>query len=255
MLFHYARAEPTLDHILGEGRMRLSPFARMNDPREAKEWSVLVTSSDADTGGADLNQISEQFNDLLKWKVKVACFTADRMPNDRGPSALDFGWAHPRMWAHYGDDHAGVALGFRRDRLDELFCGAFSHAPAIWRGEIGYSDADPLMSGAFTIDAAKVRRHGLEEVLDHHATRFYRELFFTKLTDWASENEFRLLMQSTDGDFAHFEYGDALVAVCVGQHWDGTRDAQLLAACERLAITPSKVWWRNGHPELVRYEP
>lgn len=255
LLFHYAPPDGAIDHILGGGSLRLSPFRNMNDPREAKEWAIAVVSSAASSGGIDLNDTTAQFNDSLKGKIKVACFTADRVVDEADRTALDFGWAHPRMWAHYGGNHAGIALGFRRDRLEELFRAAFDSWPALWAGDVNYCDDDPFLSRAFTIDAAQVAKRGIDGVLADHAERFHRDLFFTKLTDWATENEFRLLLQGTDDQSAYLAYENALVAVCVGQHWDGARDTELQTACGRLGITPSQVWWRNGHPELGLYDP
>src|SRR5687767_1155772 len=83
LLYPYTSADKGLDYVLADGTLRLSPFATMNDPREAKEWTVTVTTSDAAYGGVDLNEITEQFNAELKGKVKVACFTADQVPEGR----------------------------------------------------------------------------------------------------------------------------------------------------------------------------
>lgn len=253
LLYHYTTAETDLAHVLGSGRLRLSPFTSMNDPREAKEWTVTVATSDPEYGGVDLNDITRDFNAELKRKIKVACFTADVVRRERGESFLDRGWAHPRMWAYYAANHAGLCIVFRRDRLLTLFERAYPAKGAALSGTVRYSDEDPLANRAFMLNAADVRRRGMDIVLSEHAEKYGRDLFFTKLTDWASENEFRLLVQGQDSEPVYLEVEDALAGVCVGHHWDRRMDDELFAACAARGVEISQVWWLNGHPDITAY--
>ena len=126
LLYHYTKACRGLEYILKDGTVRVSPFGTMDDPREAKEWTVTVVTSDPTYGGIDLNEISREFNDHLKRKVKVACFTADAERKTEPATILARGWAHPRMWASYADDHAGLCFAFRRTPLVERFEAQFA---------------------------------------------------------------------------------------------------------------------------------
>lgn len=255
LLYHYTTAQKGLAHLLGSGTLRLSPFTSMNDPREAKEWTVTVATSDPEYGGVDLNEITRDFNLELKRKIKVACFTADVVPQKRAESLLDRGWAHPRMWAYYAANHAGLCIVFRRDKLLALFERAYETTGTVLSGMVRYSDDDALGSRAFMLNAADVRRRGMEVVLSEHAQKYGRDLFFTKLTDWASENEFRLLVQGRDSEPAYLEVEDALVGVCVGHQWDRQMDNELFATCASRGIEVSQVWWLNGHPDITGYAP
>jgi hypothetical protein len=157
------------------------------------------------------------------------------------------------MWAAYASDHQGLCLVFDRDRLVERFRRTFEKAGTLICDHVRYSDDDPLGTKAFIVDAAEVHRLGVDDVLSGHARQHARDLFLTKLTDWASENEFRLLLQGADDEPAHFEFGDALVGVCIGHRWNREDDDRLAWLCRDAGVGVSKVWWRNGHPDITPY--
>jgi hypothetical protein len=48
LLYHYTTLMSAVIHILPTRRMRLSPFTRMRDPREAKDWSQFMVGYDPD---------------------------------------------------------------------------------------------------------------------------------------------------------------------------------------------------------------
>ena len=56
-LYHYTTLETALVHVLPRHRLRLSPFSRMRDPREYKQWfpgaaGFLEEISESDLGRA-----------------------------------------------------------------------------------------------------------------------------------------------------------------------------------------------------------
>ncbi len=99
----------------------MSPVENANDPREAKDWIMTPISA---TGGFDpaaYLAAQARFNVRLKRETKLACFSGDgAAKHNRDEEPLDRGWAHPRMWAHYGGGHAGVCLpSLTGKRLDQ----------------------------------------------------------------------------------------------------------------------------------------
>lgn len=88
-LYYMTSLETAVNHILPEKRMRLSQFARLNDPFELMSFNQ---------GGAEERHIFKMLRDHWEKSLGVICFGKH--------------WASPVMWAHYAQSHAGVCLGF-----------------------------------------------------------------------------------------------------------------------------------------------
>src|SRR4051812_6568338 len=119
-LYHYARLAMALEFILPSWSMRLSPFSKMRDPRESKHWgyeaprAASMELHDEIVRFGELQRLAEQ----LKDRVKVLSLTEDdRLDRDEGGAVFGRGFAHPRLWEHYADDHRGVCLCFDRKEL------------------------------------------------------------------------------------------------------------------------------------------
>ncbi|MFZ4286920.1 DUF2971 domain-containing protein [Variovorax sp. HJSM1_2] len=82
-------------YILPEKRMRLSQFARLNDPFELMSYNQ---------GGAEERYVFKMLRDHWEKSLGVLCFGKH--------------WKSPVMWAHYARSHTGVCLGF--DVPDEM---------------------------------------------------------------------------------------------------------------------------------------
>lgn len=112
MRLYYLTACEWAEKILKEQRFKLSTFDEANDPFELLAASIQDRKS---------RQI---YKDVLykHWRDHLAML------------CMSTTWQSPVMWAHYGDKHRGVCLGFdtdehvqvsqvsyRRDRLGGLF--------------------------------------------------------------------------------------------------------------------------------------
>jgi hypothetical protein len=104
LLFHYTTGSTALEHILRDGRLRLSSYARTNDPREAKDWLFAVYCEETGSlaqGGAIA--LSTQLTEELKRECRLLCFCGETVAA-AGQSAMteSRGWGRARMWAQYG---------------------------------------------------------------------------------------------------------------------------------------------------------
>ena len=88
-LYYMTSLETAVNHILPERRMRLSQFARLNDPFELMSF---------DQGGAEERYVFRMLRDHWEKSLGVICFGKH--------------WKSPVMWAHYARSHTGVCLGF-----------------------------------------------------------------------------------------------------------------------------------------------
>ena len=88
-LYYMTSLETAVDHVLPEKRMRLSQFARLNDPFELMSFSQ---------SGAEERYIFKKLREHWEKSLGVICFGRH--------------WKSPVMWAHYARSHTGVCLGF-----------------------------------------------------------------------------------------------------------------------------------------------
>jgi hypothetical protein len=250
-LYHFTRANVAAS-ILDQNRIRMSPFENTNDPREAKDWFVTPVSA---TSGFDprlFQSTQEALNVRLKRETKVACFSVDgpRKAN-RDEEPLERGWAHPRMWAHYGDNHAGVCFVFHAPRLETAFRDELDGRGTIDSGPVVYSDMNPALTQAFVMNMTKVADLGVNAAVDAHAAEHVGTLLFTKLGDWATEMEFRFVLRGRNPSFEFVDTGDALVAACVGPDYPDGDASGVLARLAARELPTFRVQWSNGHPTLV----
>jgi hypothetical protein len=83
-----------------------------------------------------------------------------------------------------------------------------------------------------------------------HLDRHHSWLFFTKEADWAQEREFRIVLNSSDGD-AEIEFQDALVEICVGDRISPDDFSALVHAAGVQGCSVSRIIWRNGAASRV----
>jgi hypothetical protein len=100
---------------------------------------------------------------------------------------------HPRLWEQYGGNHAGVCLCFGVQELSDAVAAAIGRVGAQFSGHgfVQYRDRE-IGRRASTIDLNAFVNLGDEALLDHFEVHKH-DLFFTKLKDWESEMEYRLL--------------------------------------------------------------
>ena len=211
-LYHYTKWE-TLLEIAYSKCMRMSSLAKMNDPRESKDW-LLGTSQHGqiDLEGIDDAEIVREVASF-KRKVKVLSLSQDV---DRGAwhdRYLGAGFARPTMWAHYGGNHTGGCIVFDKRRLVERFESNqdFGFPTMIIPGAVEYSaesfGGDLSHRG---IDVSAIRAQGVEKAVRAHFAGLSK-IWLQKHSDWGSEAEYRFIFP----DFLVREWRDIDVSGCV----------------------------------------
>ena len=272
-LYHYTTPEAALKHIFPTGALRAQSFVHMNDPREAKEWRFAAIGRIDDN--ADPSELAE-YNEsadrrahdagkLAQQSVRVLAFSTDIEVSDSAinPESVNLrGFAHPAMWWHYGQRHAGVCLVLDRN--------LFSSAVEQWaQREENRAVRDGIFHGAVTYKERwwpELPIKGTSHVFDDggrdlrmetfsHLRRFWRELFLEKSTCWSYEYEYRWLFMSHGSEPFYIPIGDALVGIVIGEDFgknlatgevDSTAFQTLDLACRRWNISAKQVWWSNG---------
>lgn len=258
--FHYTTREAAFERIVPSRQLRMSPYDRVNDPREAQPWRFIGASfpgespSESDRHGEAYWRFTAEAHEI--WgSAKLLALTIDA-PVDAGyegaAAAFGRGWARARMWDQYAEKHAGVCLMFDRDKLTESIRSSLASQglAAPYCRPVEYSD-DGLHAPLLDLNAlagddvsARVVRTFVEE---HHD-----ELFFLKNTDWQTEFEYRFVVTAPDSDFVFVDYDDALEAVIVGHAFPPWQRAGAVQLCDAMETSARRIIWSNGRPMLSR---
>jgi hypothetical protein len=232
--YHYTASAATFEHILPSGQLRMSSLRCLRDPVENKDW-VQGWFTSASWPPADVARFGAAKDRVLD-ETKVVSFTLDEPTGNRSPQYAR-GYARPRMWEQYAENHAGVCLVFDRKLLDEWFKVGLPARKHTISHDIVYSDSPlPGHEAARTLHAVQLIEAGGEDLevgLRKHLEIHALELFFRKLEDWSTEHEYRYIVFDKDSVETQILFGDALRAVIVGERfptWQILGAAQVCAA-------------------------
>jgi hypothetical protein len=253
-LFHYTTREAAFGHILPMRELRMPSLQQMRDPLENKTW--LLGAGGGWTGrGAEAAEKADQefaffqFNLLansIRERARLLALTTDA--DGYSPSGSEFarGWARPRMWENYGENHEGVCLVFDGDALMENLSGALRalDLPDPYHQAVDYTETggDELTLNLDEL-VGKVEPGFVADYIEEH----HQEVFFRKALDWATEYEYRLLVTVPDGygDLI-VDYGEALKTVVVGEKFPGWQRPAAHTACEQAGVSAMRLDWTMG---------
>jgi hypothetical protein len=261
MLYHYTSLDTALQHIVPAQKIRLGPFSSMRDPRESADWSISVGGFVGDVDPRDDIRDFWQFNrrvNELKSQVKVLSLTEDAArEGDATTIAFGRGYAHPRLWEQYADNHRGVCLCFHRELLHRRLRESLEpYGSELHCGPVIYEDREIAPEALYTL-VEKLRTEGPIDAASSHLREHINELFFTKLRDWETEREYRFVIQTNEPDPIIARVSTSLRAVILGAD-PGSRyyEAALAKFCDPAEVEIFHMRWNHGFPHLApRYEP
>ena len=248
-LYHYTTLETALVHILPHRRLRLSPFSRMRDPREYKQWFPPAagfwpgaTDDDFMRGyaatAARLNQLRDEF--------KLLSLTMDSEETAEG--VYGRGFARSRLWEAYAGGGTGVCLVLRTDEAVESIAVQLEALGRCAYGPVHYENGPIDTNIMFNFE--EIFSNNVDAAADRIAENHLDRLFLTKNTEWESEREYRFVVRSPSL-YEYVDVGSALVAVCRGP--ESQRDAEhaLRHFVNELDIALGYVEWNNNNPILI----
>jgi hypothetical protein len=249
LLAHYTSAAVVFEHVLSTGSLRMSPYSAMRDPAENKDlvpgtagWGEEISGPEALAAWmAAVEHIK-----VIRDSMRVLSLTRES-GGPGGMNTFECCWARPRMWEQYGDAHRGTCLVFDRDRLEQRLNHEFDFK--VYLGNVRYTQAGIAQSAARTIIDQRIfdpeqRVRAVAEYVDKN----YEDFYFLKTDDFASEHEFRAVLMSEGQDFAYVEFGDALVAVILGERFPDWQIPGAQQACEEGGVELRKMHWERGRP-------
>jgi hypothetical protein len=250
--YHYTTCSAAFEHILPSKKLRLSSLAQLRDPVENKDW-VQAHLTSVSWPPEDVQRFREATDRVLH-ETKILSFTLDAPLTSQSPEHAR-GYARPRMWEQYAENHAGACLVFDRDLLRKALMSAPRGSKIRSVEKITYSDL-PLHGheGARTLIAGLLIQAGggdLEVGLRRHLKMHAQELFFRKLEDWITEHEYRYLILHEDSVEAYAPFDDALRAVIVGERFPKWQIPGAAKACSATGTDLRQIKWGAFPPNVV----
>jgi hypothetical protein len=240
LLAHYTTASAAFEHILPSGELRLSPYRMMRDPVENKDIVPSIAWSGAPP---EVDRAIRDVYDLLKAardRMRVLSLTHDA--EERGEySAFDCCWSRPRMWEQDGEVHRGVCLLFDRGDLERAISEERPRERMFMRN-VDYTREGIAASAARTmIDERMFKgKERARAVADYIEAR-HDAFFFLKSDDFATEYEYRVVLEAGDDDYTYINHGDSLVGIVLGERFPKWERPAAIAACSELAVKLARI--------------
>lgn len=221
-IYHYTSADTLLKYILPQKRLRFSPLSRTNDPEE-KKWHITCATGNPEDNWANgrIFDITNTISKGIAANTRIICFSQDTCPDDGFMGGLYFnkGFAKPRMWAQYAQNHSGVCLAFKRDKVVEVFNKTYADI-VHYAKDVNY---EPL----FSILSKYTYAHQLmpneiylpvNDVIADRVEKYHEVYYFSKHRDWMTENEFRLLIKPSEDAEAYLDIDGLLEYIIMGEN-------------------------------------
>jgi hypothetical protein len=248
-LYHYTTLETALVHILSTQHLRLSPFSKMRDPREYKEWIPGAVGYATGSLGEDFTRghaTQAARANQLRDEFKLLALTTDSERANEG--VYGRGFARSRLWDAYAGRSAGVCLVLNKEEALRVIAPQLDALGTAAHGQVCYENR--TLDSSIMMQFEDIYSGRAEATAERIAAEHLEEVFFTKNTEWESEREYRFVVRSP----AEYEYVDiskALVAVCRGPESAKEAEHALRYFANELNIAIGLVQWNHNRPMLL----
>lgn len=177
-LFHYTSSSTCLTDILPYKRLLMNSIQKSNDPYESQLFYFTLENIPTTITDPFLcSRFRTDTNLKVRLRTRMLCFSTKKR--------LIEGFNLPRMWAQYGENHKGICLVIKKNEFLK------ENKPLIdFKSKVYYSKE---------LINPKVDYNMFEGIKDHEKRIskiikvLKKQIFFSKMTDWSSENEFRCI--------------------------------------------------------------
>lgn len=198
-IYHYTTIDSLIKYILPQKRLRFSRLDSTNDPEE-KRWHIPQCCNDTGMDEDVFIKKAERnayISVLIALHSRILCFSQDNNGHNQFSGLyMGKGFARPRMWAQYSQNHTGACLVFNKQKVVNWFNKKYKDA-IHFSGNIHYEPIIQLISEmpyAQTLLASELSMSN-EAIAADRINKYHDIYFFSKHMDWAEENEFRLMVK------------------------------------------------------------
>lgn len=239
-LFHYTKLETASEHILPSMSIKMGSFKHVNDPRESKEWKFVIYTRELKTNEIFDSKIFEDISKYITHKSLMLCLTRDDptlLTGEEDDRDIRVGYAHPRMWSQYGDNHKGVCLVLDREQLHVSIESKVGKV-GLFHGPVDYRSSVTSPSGnAFNLPYLEdILDKGMPGILEPHIEKYYHDLFFNKHIDWRDEWEYRWVFRAGNENPIFIPIGNCIKGVILGSDCSTTDSMGVKEYCKKNRI-------------------
>ena len=254
-VYKYCNWDTAKNYILsGKKTIQLNNIFTMNDPLEFSTLSINLYGVPKDD---DPLRYWNAINKVTKEGVKLFCCTEDVSTNFNESTRFMSqpairGFAHPPMWNHYANKHEGVCLIFKKEELDTAISAALSSQGHLFSSPVQYwpnnwsqgfsNDPLPMNRGIETWDELKLVSYFTKKAIENR-----KQLFFSKISDWQYEHEFRWVYLGEGEGPIDVPYQNALAGIVLGCDFDNSFHDEAKNLAKENSVPIRRVWWRNGY--------
>lgn len=204
-LYHYTSVEKAIK-ILFYNTLQFGNIASTNDIFEQKPKLSFSKEFEDDVELINKEKIIEKYFLEHRNKIQILCFSQDsHTPNDDSTlskylklaNVIGRGFALPRMWAQYATNNEGVCFIINKQKLiDKLDREGFVYINRDVEYVQQYSTFQ-INSQDIELLYNKIQNKAVDvmaEMMRDSSSKYVRYNYFSKLNDWSTENEYRILI-------------------------------------------------------------
>jgi hypothetical protein len=247
LLYHFTSKEIALEKILSSGELKFSILGNTNDPRETKHWLFNLEYTWPEANSNYVKQM-DLINNILKNNVNLLCFTIDNSKLEIDHN-LRNGYMHSRSWSQYASNHTGICLLFEKSKLTSKVQLEYQKSYKVWHGKVEYINRTiKNPPKCLTISGEVINK----DLSIEHIEKYYSELFFEKRNDWEDENEYRIIIFTSDKSISDLkiDISDCIVGLIVGVDFNKVYEPCVFEACNKYNIEADRIQWSEGLPVL-----
>ncbi len=228
-IYHYTSFETALKIIYSD-QFRLSPLSNTNDTTEQKpriKYDFSVKSKKK----KDID-VFEKYWSQWTTHSKLLCFSRDLPKDDAVINNGDIfdvagrGFALPRMWAQYAKNNSGVCFIILKKpfvtEIQKAYPGAICKDVTYSDWSNGFSISENLFEELITVISHDYDSPYAQTFLQDNSD-FADYAYFSKLIDWKSENEYRILVPSSKEGYLYIEgVRNCLAGLVLGESMDSS---------------------------------
>jgi hypothetical protein len=181
-LYHFTKFTSLLEDILPNQRLLMNYIINSNDPWENQLFSFDPKwKSDSNPRFFNYLDLQSRLHEKIRLSSRVISFSTSKVTK----RFSNPGYNLSRMWAQYADNHKGICIIVDKEEFIKENIKNFD-----FRGKVKYQSEinTPILDESY-INPSGYKDLDLKKII----SKFHKEIFFTKLSDWKGENEYRII--------------------------------------------------------------